>query len=79
MANEESSASALALDVKKLLADLEVPFPPDQVRWRVTNTTNDKKRGQIVPYARSPRLHRPAECALLSPGLDAGVQDRNDE
>ena len=51
MANEESSASASALDVKKLLSELEVPFPPAQVRWRVTNTSNDKKRGQVVPYA----------------------------
>jgi hypothetical protein len=66
MANEESSASALALDVKKLLADLEVPFPPDQVRWRVTNTTNDKKRGQIVPYA-DPRAYTDRLNALFSP------------
>jgi len=66
MANEESSASALALDVKKLLADLEVPFPPDQVRWRVTNTTNDKKSGQIVPYA-DPRAFTDRLNALFSP------------
>ena len=66
MANEESSASALALDVKKLLAELEVPFPPDQVRWRVTNTTNDKKRGQIVPYA-DPRAYTDRLNALFSP------------
>ena len=37
--------------MSNLLAELEVPFSPGQVRWRVTNTTNDKKRGQIVPYA----------------------------
>ena len=66
MANEESSASALALDVNKLLAELEVPFPPDQVRWRVTNTTNDKKRGQIVPYA-DPRAYTDRLNALFSP------------
>ena len=66
MANEESSASALALDVKKLLADLEVPFSPDQVQWRVTNTTNDKKRGQIVPYA-DPRAYTDRLNALFSP------------
>jgi hypothetical protein len=51
MSNEEPSASASTLNVTKLLAELEVPFSPDQVRWRVTNTSNDKKRGQIAPYA----------------------------
>src|SRR5580704_5322226 len=66
MANEESLASTSALDVKQLLAELEVPFPPDQVRWRVTNTTNDKRRGQIVPYA-DPRAYTDRLNALFSP------------
>src|SRR5271166_6683594 len=64
MANEETSASAL--DVQELFADLEVPFPPDQVRWRVTNTTTDKKRGQIVPYA-DPRAYADRLNALFTP------------
>ena len=51
MPTEDTTTSPSGLDVTKLLAELEVPFSPDQVRWRVTNTTNDKKRGQIVPYA----------------------------
>jgi len=51
MPNEDATTAPLGLNVSKLLAELEVPFSPDQVRWRVTNTTNDKKRGQIVPYA----------------------------
>ena len=54
------------LDVTKLLAELEVPFSPDQVRWRVTNTTNDKKRGQIVPYADS-RAYTDRLNALFTP------------
>jgi hypothetical protein len=66
MANGETAASISALDVKQLLAELEVPFPPDQVRWRVTNTTNDKKRGQIVPYA-DPRAYTDRLNALFSP------------
>jgi hypothetical protein len=66
MANGETAASTSALDVKQLLAELEVPFPPDQVRWRVTNTTNDKKRGQIVPYA-DPRAYTDRLNALFSP------------
>ena len=51
MPTEDTSTSLSGLEVTKLLPELEVPFSPDQVRWRVTNTTNDKKRGQIVPYA----------------------------
>ena len=66
MANGETAASTSALDVKQLLAELEVPFPPDQVRWRVTNTTNDKTRGQIVPYA-DPRAYTDRLSALFSP------------
>ncbi len=66
MANIETAASTSALDVKHLLAELEVPFPPDQVRWRVTNTSNDRKRGQIVPYADS-RAYTDRLNALFTP------------
>jgi len=51
MPTEDTKPDPSGLDVTELLSELEVPFSPDQVRWRVTNTTNDKKRGQIVPYA----------------------------
>ncbi len=51
MPNEVTTTAPSGLDVSRLLAELEVPFSLDQVRWRVTNTTNDEKRGQIVPYA----------------------------
>src|SRR5271165_1520597 len=51
MPTEDATTSPSGLEVNKLLSELEVPFSPDQVRWRVTNTTNDKKRGQVVPYA----------------------------
>ena len=53
MPTEDVKTFPSGLDVTALLAELEVPFSPDQVRWRVTNTTSDKKRGQIVPYADS--------------------------
>ena len=56
MRTEDTATFPSGPDVTKLLLELEVPFPPDQVRWRVTNTTNDKKRGQIVPYA-DPRAY----------------------
>jgi hypothetical protein len=58
--------SASGLDVNKVLLELEVPFSPDQVQWRVTNTTNDKKRGQVVPYA-DPRAYTDRLNALFSP------------
>jgi hypothetical protein len=50
----------------RVLAELEIPFPPDQVHWRVMNTSNDKKRGQIVPYA-DPRAYTDRLNALFSP------------
>ena len=66
MATELATTSPSGLDVNKLLPELEVPFSPDQVQWRVTNTTNDKKRGQVVPYA-DPRTYTDRLNALLSP------------
>ena len=66
MPNEETPTSPSALDVTKLLAELEIPFPPEQVRWRVTNTSNDKKRGQVVPYA-DPRAYTDRLNALFTP------------
>jgi hypothetical protein len=66
MLTEDTARSPSRLDVTKLFAELEVPFSPDQVRWRVTNTTNDKKRGQIVPYADS-RAYTDRLNALFTP------------
>jgi len=66
MQTEGSNTSTAGPDVKELLAELEVPFSPDQVQWRVTNTTNDKKRGQVVPYA-DPRAYTDRLNALFSP------------
>jgi hypothetical protein len=67
MPNENPVPSVPAeSEVNKLLAELEVPFPPHQVQWRVTNTTNDKKRGQIMPYA-DPRAYTDRLNALFSP------------
>jgi hypothetical protein len=56
MVSEQAPTPVSSLDVKSAIAELEVPFPPDQVQWRVTNTAKDKKRGQIVPYA-DPRAY----------------------
>ena len=53
-------------DAKGLLTALEVPFPPELVQWRVTNTSNDKKRGQIIAYA-DPRAYTDRLNHLFSP------------
>src|SRR5215468_11017621 len=66
MPNNENAPVDEGLHVKKVLAELDVPFPPDQVRWRVMNTSNDKKRGQIVPYA-DPRAYADRLNALFTP------------
>src|SRR5215469_1578742 len=54
------------LSNEELLAELEVPFPFDQVLWRVTNTANNRTRGQVVPYA-DPRAYTDRLNALVSP------------
>src|SRR5437879_13796400 len=66
MVSEQAPTPVSSLDVKSAIADLEVPFPPDQIQWRVTNTAKDKKRGQIVPYA-DPRAYADRLNALFTP------------
>jgi hypothetical protein len=65
MGSDQSSSLVPPLEIKSVLAELEAPFSPDQVQWRVTNTTKDKKRGQIVPYA-DPRAYADRLNALFS-------------
>lgn len=66
MAIEQVSAPGSTHDIKSVLPELEVPFSPDQVQWRVTNTAKDKKRGQIVPYA-DPRAYADRLNVLFTP------------
>jgi hypothetical protein len=66
MSTQNTTTSPSGLDVNKLLRELEAPFSPDHVQWRVTNTTKDKKRGQVVPYA-DPRAYTDRLNALFSP------------
>ena len=54
------------LSNEELLVELEVPFSVDQVLWRVTNTANNRTRGQVVPYA-DPRAYTDRLNALVSP------------
>jgi hypothetical protein len=66
MPQEPLSVDASTLDIKSVLKELEVPFSPSQVQWRVTNTAKDRKRGQVVPYA-DPRAYADRLNALFTP------------
>jgi len=66
------------LSNEELLAELEVPFPVDQVLWRVTNTANKRTRGQVVPYADS-RAYTDRLNALVSPQNWTQLRDGHDE
>ncbi len=66
MVSEQTPTPVSTLDIKSSLAELEVPFAPDRIQWRVTNTAKDKKRGQIVPYA-DPRAYADRLNALFTP------------
>ncbi len=58
MPTEDTKPSPSGLYLNKLLPELEIPFSPDQVRWRVTKT-NDKKRGH---WRASPVTDRRSLC-----------------
>ena len=38
-------------EIKHLIRELELPFEASMIEWRVTNTSQDKSRGQVIPYA----------------------------
>jgi hypothetical protein len=60
-------------EVKLFLAELEVPFDPAVIEWRVTNTTKSGKlRGQVIPYA-DPRAYtdRLISCSLPPVGRES--------
>jgi hypothetical protein len=53
--------------IKELIAELEVPFDPAVIEWRVTNTTKSGKlRGQVIPYA-DPRAYTDRLNSLFTP------------
>src|SRR5215469_7461806 len=54
-------------EIKHFIAELEVPFDPTVIEWRVTNTTKSGKlRGQVIPYA-DPRACTDRLNSLFSP------------
>lgn len=38
-------------EIKRLVRELETPFEASLIEWRVTNTSQDRTRGQVIPYA----------------------------
>src|SRR5215469_12807688 len=53
--------------IKHFVAELEVPFDPAVIEWRVTNTTKSGKlRGQVIPYA-DPRAYTDRLNDLFTP------------
>lgn len=53
-------------EIKQYTTELEVPFEPRVIEWRVTNTSYDKTRGQIIPYA-DQRAYSDRLNALFTP------------
>lgn len=52
--------------IKRYTDELQVPFDPRVIEWRVTNTSQDKSRGQVIPYA-DQRAYTDRLNALFSP------------
>ena len=63
-----STGPQLSTDqIKELIAELEIPFDPAVIEWRVTNTTKSGKlRGQVIPYA-DPRAYTDRLNSLFTP------------
>lgn len=53
-------------DVKRYAAELEVPFDPRVIEWRVINRNRDNSRGQVIPYA-DQRAYTDRLNALFTP------------
>ena len=79
MSAECTNTSAARPDVKELQAELEVPFSPDQVQWRVTNTITDKKTRTGRALRRSASVYRSTECFVFPPRMDTRLQSLDHE
>ena len=68
-ANVPQYASALQKytdeEVRQFVAAIENPFDPGEIKWRVTNTTSDRRRGQVIAYA-DPRAYTDRLNALFT-------------
>src|SRR5258708_3435094 len=65
--NIPTALTATAAKIKELIANLEIPFHPSVIEWRVTNTSKGgSPRGQVVPYA-DQRAYTDRLNALFTP------------
>lgn len=62
----DGSGRVSAHEIKRYTSELETPFDPRVIVWRVTNTSHDKTRGQIIPYA-DQRAYTDRLNALFTP------------
>ena len=51
---------------EKLFAQLETPFDPTQIKWRVMRTSDDRRSGAILPFA-DPRAYTDRLNQLFTP------------
>jgi hypothetical protein len=65
--NIPSALTPTATKIRELIADLEVPFHPSVIEWRVTNTSKGgSPRGQVMHYA-DQRAYTDRLNALFTP------------
>ena len=61
-----ATAKLAGAEREKLFAQLEVPFDPAQIRWRVMRTSNDGRSGLVLPFA-DPRAYLDRLNRLFTP------------
>jgi hypothetical protein len=61
-----TAAKFTAAERDKMFAQLEVPFDPAQIKWRVMRTSNDGRSGVILPFA-DPRAYTDRLNQLFTP------------
>jgi len=53
-------------ELDALFTQLAEPFDPDEIKWRVTHTTQDGRRGAVIPFA-NPRAYTDRLNQIFSP------------
>jgi hypothetical protein len=61
-----TAAKFAGVEREKLFAQLEVPFDPAQIKWRVMHTSGDGRSGVILPFA-DPRAYTDRLNQLFTP------------
>lgn len=60
------SANTTSSEQKGFLAQLDAPFDPREIKWRVTHTSRDGKKGAVIPFA-DPRAYTDRLNQLFTP------------